>query len=94
MGLDQTDATTALGDCSTPLNTLTWREIVRVVLVSSVCKEISMSESDITATIKGRGYFTTPETADRKALKLARKRILFSYSIRDETQEALVGTLD
>ena len=50
-----------------------------------------MGESDISATIRGRGYFTTPETVDRKALKLARKRILFNYTVRDETQEALYG---
>ena len=39
----------------------------------------------------GRGFFTTPETTDRKALKLARKRILFNYTIRDENQEAIYG---
>ena len=42
--------------------------------------------------IRGRGFFTTPETTDRKALKLARKRILFNYTVRDENQEAIYGT--
>lgn len=91
MGLE-IDPTAPL-DCPVPLNILTWREIVRVVLVSSCCKEVNMSESDISATIKGKGYFTTPETGDKKALKLARKRILFNYTIRDETQEALYGEI-
>ena len=52
-----------------------------------------MGESDISATIKGKGYFATPETVDRKALKLARKRILFNYTVRDESQEALYGKI-
>ena len=65
----------------------------RVVLISTVCKDVNMGESDISATIKGKGYFATPETVDRKALKLARKRILFNYTVRDESQEALYGKM-
>ena len=50
-----------------------------------------MSESDISATVKGRGYALTPDSGDKKALKLVRKRIIFNYSVRDEAQEALYG---
>ena len=34
---------------------------------------------------------TSPETTDKKALKLARRRILFNFAEREENQEALVG---
>lgn len=53
MGLDLAEQTTSLGDCALPINSLTWREIVRIVLVSTASKEVNISESDISATIKG-----------------------------------------
>ena len=37
------------------------------------------------------GYVTSPETLDKKALKLARRRILFNFAEREENQEALYG---
>jgi hypothetical protein len=53
MGLDLAEQTASLGDCALPINSLTWREIVRIVLVSTAAKEVNISESDISATIKG-----------------------------------------
>jgi hypothetical protein len=53
MGLDLAEQTASLGDCAIPINSLTWREIVRIVLVSTASKEVNISESDISATIKG-----------------------------------------
>ena len=68
-------------------------EIDFIVQYQNEAIPIEMGESDISATIKGKGYFATPETVDRKALKLARKRILFNYTVRDESQEALYGKI-
>jgi hypothetical protein len=89
MGIDLAEM--QLGDFSIPINALTWREVARVVFLSTCCRDLGMSDVDVAALIKGRGYFTTPESADRKILKLARRRIKFAYCIRSELQESVFG---
>ncbi len=89
MGIDLAQA--QIVNAKVPVNELTWMEICRVVLLSGLCREVGMSDVDIAALIKGRGFVTTPESADRKTLKLARRRILFAYTVRHENQESLYG---
>ena len=74
-----------------PNNTLTWREIARTVLLTTCCKEVGVSEVDAVSLLRGRGFFTSPETADRKTLKLARRRIKLNYALRNEHQESVIG---
>eukprot|EP01038_Epipyxis_sp_PR26KG_P006174 gene6174-8504_t len=89
MGIDLAES--QLGSMKIPVNAFTWREIARVVLLSSCCKTIGMTEIDISVMLKGRGFFTTPESADRKVLKLARRRILYGFTVRNEFREAVYG---
>ena len=67
------------------------REIARIVLLGSCCREVGVGDVDTSALLKGRGFYTTPESADRKVLKLARRRIKFAYVIRSELQESVYG---
>ena len=89
MGIDL--AASALGACHVPVNELTWREVARVVILGTVLKDIGLGDVDVSASIRARGFYTSPETADKKILRLARKRILFNYTIRDENQESVYG---
>ncbi len=89
LGLDM--AVSQLGGLKLPINNLTWKEVFKILLTFRLCREVGMTEIDIQGFIKGRGYFTTPESADRKALKLAKKRLIFNHSIRSEIQETVTG---
>lgn len=89
MGIEA--AKESIGSFKVPINALTWREIARSVLILGCGREIGISEIDLVSSIKGRGYFCTPETLDKKALRLCRKRILFQYQIRHELQESMYG---
>lgn len=89
MGIDVAEL--QLGALRIPVNVLTWREIARVVLLNVCCRDLGVGDVDIAALLKGRGFFTTPESADRKVLKLARRRIKFNYVIRSELQESVYG---
>jgi hypothetical protein len=89
LGIDQVEG--SLEELSVPINALTWREVVRITLLGNLAKEVRMLDADVHATVRGRGFTTSPETLDKKALKLARKRIRFVYDTRDENQEALYG---
>jgi len=89
MGIDLAEM--QLGGLRIPLNELTWREVARIVLLGSCCREVGVGDVDASALLKGRGFFTTPESADRKVLKLARRRIKFAYVIRSELQESVYG---
>jgi hypothetical protein len=89
MGVDLAEGN--FGDHEVPVNALTWREIVRVVLLAQLLKDIGMSDNDITATVRGRPYASTPETADRKVLKILRRRMQIAYLNQSENSEALHG---
>ena len=38
-----------------PINTLTWREIARLVFTGCLVKEVGLNEADTQATIRGKG---------------------------------------
>lgn len=65
-----------LGPCRIPINSLTWREIARVVLLAGSCRDNGWIDFDITAQIKGRGHTTNPDSIDRRTLKVLRRRML------------------
>jgi hypothetical protein len=81
----------SLGNYKIILNSLTWREIARVVLISGCGRDLGVTEMDMVSALKGRGYYCTPETADKKALRLCRRRILNQYYLRYEAQESIYG---
>jgi len=89
LGIEQ--AETQVGSVRIPINTLTWREIARVVLLTACARELGQTDQDIAAMLKGRGFYTSPESADRKTLKLARRRIKFAHATRSELQESVYG---
>jgi hypothetical protein len=75
-----------------PINILTWKEIARVILIGSVSKELGLGDSDLAAHLRSnRGNPNPNEGTERKAIKIARRRIVFAYSIRNEIQEAVIG---
>jgi hypothetical protein len=69
-----------LGDCAIVVNELTWKEIPRVVLTSALCRHVGMSEVDVLTALLGRGYTSHADSADRKALRLIRRRLWHRYS--------------
>ena len=87
MGIDAVEA--QIGQHRIPINSLTWKEIARVVLIETTSKLVGMNDMDIVGMIKGKGYATVPDAPDRKTIKLSRRRITFSYNIRNEVQESL-----
>eukprot|EP01036_Dinobryon_divergens_P023401 gene23401-31743_t len=87
MGIDAIEA--QIGQHRIPINSLTWKEIARVVLIETTSKLVGMNDIDIVGMIKGKGYATVPDAPDRKTMKLSRRRITFSYNIRNEVQESL-----
>ena len=69
-----------LGPCKVPVNSLTWREIVKIVLLAGMCKEAhGWNEVEVQAHIRGRGHSTAPDSADRRCLKLIRRRLLYKH---------------
>lgn len=92
MGLDMAEF--QLGGLQIPINEFTWKEILKTVLFAKCSKLIGIADVDISTLIKARGFYTSPESADRKALKLARRRILYAYSVRSELQETSCGFQD
>ena len=77
MGMD--NVAPYLGSCAIVVNELTWREVARVVLTAACCKHIGMNDTDILSTLRGRGYTNTPDSADRRVLRLIRRRIWYRY---------------
>lgn len=74
-----------------PLNALTWCEIFRTVLLSHMYKEVGLTDSDITATLRGKPFAQYVDASDRFLLRLCRCRILFDHSIRNEDHETITG---
>ncbi len=91
MGMDVAEASGSLGTCRIPINALTWLEIARIVLISHAAKETGVPECDVSTYIKGRGFVTHPDGPDRKALRLAKRRVVHAYTLRHEFQEACYG---
>eukprot|EP01041_Mallomonas_annulata_P005837 gene5837-11781_t len=81
-----------LGPCNIPLTTLTWREIARIVLLSSYCRErLGWSDADVSAHIRGRGHTTAPDGADRRSLKVLRRRFMYKHwAIEKRLNPALI----
>eukprot|EP01039_Chlorochromonas_danica_P011236 gene11236-12533_t len=91
LGLDIAES--QLAGLRLPLNLLTWREITRLVMMSKLGKDCGLTDLDVSTLLKGRGYSTSPDALDKKALKLARKRILWLAlpSSRQDVQETISG---
>lgn len=89
LGLDL--VSNQLADIKLSINAATWKEILRLIIWNKLCRNLKLSDVEISAILKGRGYFTSPESADRKALKLIKKRLWYHYSTRNELQETLTG---
>jgi hypothetical protein len=79
------------GDLRIPVNALTWREIMRCMLVVGIYRDVGYSESDSITVAKGRGFNVNPDRQDSFVLSLARKRIAYQYTVRHEYQESLFG---
>ena len=62
-----------------------------MVLVWTSLKSLGAQEVDIVGALKGRGYSTSPETLEKKTLRLLRRRMLSSYSQRKSTPKNIVG---
>ena len=61
LGVDATAASTSTSVTPTvedviPCNILTWKEIYRMVLFSTVCRDISISDVDINTSLKGKAF--------------------------------------
>ena len=87
MGIEAMEA--QIGQHRIPINSLTWKEIARVVLIETTSKLLGMNDIDIVGMVKGKGYATVLDAPDRKTIKLSRRRITYSYNIRNEFQESL-----
>lgn len=76
-----------------PINRFTWKEICRILLLSSACKDLGMTDSDVATFVKGgKGNALSPEGMDIKTVRILRKRISFhTLELREENQEALYG---
>lgn len=80
-----------IGELRLNVNSLTWKEILRTMLFAKLCKELKFSEQETASLLKGRGFVTSPDTIDKKCLKLIRRRLIYNYCVREEFQEALYG---
>lgn len=89
MGFDAAEP--QLAGVRVPVNVLTWRELARMTLLAKLAKEIGLTDFELSSLLKGRGYSTSPDAHDKKALRLARRRIVFGYSVRNEIQETMCG---
>ena len=89
MGIDLCES--LVGQIKVPINSCTWRDIARVVLMASVCREVGLNDIEIAKLIKGNGFVTCPETADRRALRLVKRRMISVFVARHEFQESSYG---
>lgn len=78
-------------DSKVTVNELTWREISRTVLITMCARELGISEVDISGSLKGKGYSCSPETTDKKALRLIKRRMIYQYAVKHEILEQLHG---
>ena len=53
-----------------PINTLTWREIARLVFTGCLVKEVGLNEADTQATIRGKGMERTINSVINNRKKL------------------------
>jgi hypothetical protein len=52
-------------DCVIPINRFTWKEICRILLLSTACKELGMNDNDLCTFIRGgKGNTLAPEGMD------------------------------
>ena len=69
-----------LGGLELELNELTWKDVARVVLTSTLCRHSGLSDHEVMSCIRGRGHLTAPDVSDRRVLRLAKRRMWFRYS--------------
>jgi hypothetical protein len=79
------------GELKLSVNELTWKQILKCIFISRLCKDIDIPVQDIIALLKAKGFVTSPETIDKKTLKLIRRRMLYLFSVRSEFQETVTG---
>ena len=70
-----------LGGLGLELNELTWKEVARVVLTSTLCRHAGLSDLEVMSCHRGRGHLTAPDTTDRRVLRLAKRRLWFRYGM-------------
>ncbi len=66
------------------LNSITWQEIARTVLVYSAYRDTGFNETDTFANLRGKGYTNTPDHSEKKLLGLIRKRMVAQCLARKE----------
>ena len=69
-----------LGGLQFELNELTWKEVARVVLTSTLCRHSGMNDTEVMSSYRGRGHLTAPDLSDRRVLRLAKRRVWEKYS--------------
>lgn len=73
MGVDE--AVGILGDLRPTVNALTWKEIARIVLTSTLLQEVKGDSINTATVLKGKGHTTAPDSLDKRTLRLSRRRL-------------------
>ena len=74
MGVDE--AAGILGELRPSVNRLTWKEIARVVLLSTLLQEVKGDTVNTVVSLRGKGHTTAPDNFDKRTLRLSRRRII------------------
>lgn len=62
------------------VNRYTWQEVARQLLWGVASKDLGVLDQDIVFNLRSRGSLYNVDTADRRALKLIRDRMIYHYS--------------
>lgn len=87
MGVDE--AAGILGDVRPPVNSLTWKEVARVVLTSTLLQEVKGDMVNTATVLRGKGHTTAPDNFDKRTLRLSRKRIFAQGGGTDSLPHAI-----